>query len=492
MTNKTDIHSNNGNGATLVYLDIEIGDQTYKHESWDHYRRGQAFFATHGSLYGYEGKIISELGSEDIQNLQEIYDSNPSLVRGGVMTLTEPAPLPGGRLIFKLDDTGCPKTCQNFLNFIESTYTNKVQEATYVNTRLFRLVKDHIIQGGDFTKNDGSGGFSSFPSVENPKPFADERHGLRKGAFNKAGVLAMANRGKNTNGSQFFVTIGQGARWTKALEGSYVAFGEVVEEDDGSTSDNRSSNSSDICVDGFALLDKLNKIPTDEEERPILAITIIEHDQILQDFILFPKYLSDKEHDMLVEAATKKLKRALGRQVRYEDGHFDGVITRYRECSASDWGSEMELEAEAAPTTNVKDRTTPQEVMQSIKQQFFPTDWRWVAPHILELESGKGGIKPHVDHLDASGEVVAGLCLGSTAVMELIHQNDPKKQFRVLLPKGCFYFQRDSVRYHYKHGIPIQTDDHHFKGYVIPKEKRISIMLRNAIDKSIYGKASRV
>ncbi|KAH7049911.1 cyclophilin-like domain-containing protein, partial [Linnemannia elongata] len=164
---------------------------------------------------------------------------------------------PGGRLILSLDTAGCPKTCQNFLNFVESTYTAKVHEATYVNTRFFRLVKDHILQGGDFTKNNGAGGHSSLPSIENPKPFADERHGLRKGAFKKAGVLAMANRGKNTNGSQFFLTLGEGPRWTKALEGAYVAFGEV------------------ICVDGFALLDKLNKIPTDEEERPIQAITII-------------------------------------------------------------------------------------------------------------------------------------------------------------------------------------------------------------------------
>ncbi|KAF9993710.1 hypothetical protein BGZ79_001597 [Entomortierella chlamydospora] len=216
-----------------------------------------------------------------------------------------------------------------------------------------------------------------------------------------------------------------------------------------------------------------------------------DHAQILQDFVLFPEYLSSKEHDMLVEAATKKLKRALGKQVRYEDGHFDGVITRYRECSASDWGSGVESVPKSS-TTDTKDRTTPQEVMQSIKQQFFPSHWRWVAPHILELESGKGGIRPHVDHLDASGEVVAGLCLGSTAVMELIHQDDPKKQFRVLLPKGCFYFQRDSVRYNFKHGIPIQTEDHNFKGTVIPKEKRISIMLRNAIDSSIHGTAYRM
>ncbi|KAG0054125.1 hypothetical protein BGZ83_011912 [Gryganskiella cystojenkinii] len=258
--------------GTLVYLDIEIGDQELKATSWDLYHRGQAFFATHGSLYGYAGMTLEELGPEDRQNLQEIYDSNPVLTKGGSITLNEPAPLPGGRLVIKLDTSGCPKTCQNFLNFVESTYTNTVKEATYVHTRFFRLVKDHIIQGGDLTKNDGSGGFSSFPSVENPKPFADEKHGLRKGIFKKAGILAMANRGKNTNGSQFFFTLGQGPRWIKALEGSYVAFGEVVEEEDAVK---RSGAEDGSCADGLALLDKLNRIPTDEEERPIQAVTII-------------------------------------------------------------------------------------------------------------------------------------------------------------------------------------------------------------------------
>ncbi|KAF9904471.1 hypothetical protein BX616_001297 [Lobosporangium transversale] len=217
-----------------------------------------------------------------------------------------------------------------------------------------------------------------------------------------------------------------------------------------------------------------------------------ERSQILQDFILVPDYLSSTEHDMLVDAAVRKLKRALGKQIRYEDGHFDGVITRYRECSASEWGSsggagpgEDALSSTSTSAMARPERTTPLEIMQSIKREFFPLHWHWVSPHILELESEKGGIKPHVDHLDASGEVVAGLCLGSDAVMELIHESDPHhKTFRVLLPKRCFYFQRGQVRYHYKHGIPIDPQDHAFKGKIIPKERRISIMLRNALESS--------
>ncbi|KAF9903365.1 Alpha-ketoglutarate-dependent dioxygenase alkB 7, mitochondrial [Linnemannia zychae] len=220
-----------------------------------------------------------------------------------------------------------------------------------------------------------------------------------------------------------------------------------------------------------------------------------EHAQILKDFILVPDYLSPEEHDMMVREATRKLKRALGKQLRYEDGHFDGVITRYRECSAGDWAMSShplssDSNATTTPTTTRKERTTPQEMMASIKREFFPHSWNWVSPHILELEAGQGGIKPHVDHLDASGSVVAGLCLGSSAVMELIHQDDPEKRFRVLLPKRCFYFQRDAVRYSYMHGIPIEEEDHSFRGTVVKKEKRISVMLRNALDPSLQNNRS--
>ncbi|KAF9417016.1 hypothetical protein BGZ94_010063 [Podila epigama] len=259
---------------TLVYLDIEIGDQELKSTSWDLYRRGQAFFTTHGALYGYSGTTLESLGPEDRQNLQEIYDSNPVLTKGGNITLNEPAPLPGGRLIIRLDTEACPKTSENFLAFCESRFTNKVQQATYVNSHLFRLVKDHILQGGDFTKNDGSGGFSSYPSVENPKPFADEKNGLKK-KFTQPGILAMANRGKNTNGSQFFFTLGKGARWSKTLDGNYVAFGQVLDASSDPSYSSSGTVSDGMSYNGLALLEKLNMIPTDAEERPIQAITII-------------------------------------------------------------------------------------------------------------------------------------------------------------------------------------------------------------------------
>lgn len=75
------------------------------------------------------------------------------------------------------------------------------------------------MQGGDFERGDGRGGYS----IYNKGEFADEAGGLAL-TFERAGQLAMANAGKNTNGSQFFITLAR----TQWLNGAHVIFGEVL------------------------------------------------------------------------------------------------------------------------------------------------------------------------------------------------------------------------------------------------------------------------
>jgi cyclophilin family peptidyl-prolyl cis-trans isomerase len=84
---------------------------------------------------------------------------------------------------------------------------------------IHRVVKGFIIQGGDFVFGNGSGG----ESIYNGKKFKDERLGLGL-KHDRAGILSMGNSGKNSNTSQFFVTLDKAPQ----CDGKHVVFGEVV------------------------------------------------------------------------------------------------------------------------------------------------------------------------------------------------------------------------------------------------------------------------
>lgn len=114
-----------------------------------------------------------------------------------------------GDIKIKLFEKDAPKTCENFITHIKNGY--------YDGLIFHRVIREFMIQGGDPTGT-GRGGESIWG-----KPFKDEFSPNLK--FDRKGLLAMANAGSNTNGSQFFITTVE----TPWLNNHHTIFGEVVE-----------------------------------------------------------------------------------------------------------------------------------------------------------------------------------------------------------------------------------------------------------------------
>mmetsp|Transcript_36540 Transcript_36540/g.66966 ORF Transcript_36540/g.66966 Transcript_36540/m.66966 type:complete len:183 (-) Transcript_36540:168-716(-) len=127
-----------------------------------------------------------------------------------------------------------PRTCKNFYELAKRGY--------YDNTDFHRIVTDFVIQGGDPTGT-GRGGESIYGGS-----FPDEIHPLLK--HNGAGILSMANAGKDTNGSQFFITLAP----LPSLDNKHTIFGRVKR--------------------GMKVVQKMSKVQTNAQDKPINDIKI--------------------------------------------------------------------------------------------------------------------------------------------------------------------------------------------------------------------------
>ena len=146
-----------------------------------------------------------------------------------------------GNIVARLYEKEAPETVKNFTDLAEGKrdWNDRVSNkkgpgSIYANTIFHRVIPNFMVQAGD-PSGTGMGG----PGYK----FADETKGSPH-KFDKKGLLAMANAGPNTNGSQFFITVAP----TPWLTGNHTIFGEVVE--------------------GYPIVEKISNAPRNRQDKP--------------------------------------------------------------------------------------------------------------------------------------------------------------------------------------------------------------------------------
>ena len=242
------------------------------------------------------------------------------------------------RIKIELFEDKVPITSNNF----KSLCTGE-KNITYKGSKIFRIVKNVMIQGGDFEKNDGTGGTSIYG-----EKFDDENFYY---SHSRSGLLSMANKGKNTNGSQFFITL----KDTTWYDEKHVVFGKIINGYDIIKEIEGVKINDDDIPEEDIIIENCGEIKDGIEIDPVKMKEILEKERIEKE-----KQRKKREEEERIEKEKKEKEK--------EEKENDKKYRKRRESDSSSSDSDKEEEKKEEEKRKREEEKRKKEKEEELKE----------------------------------------------------------------------------------------------------------------------------
>ncbi|KAJ3554946.1 hypothetical protein NM688_g2842 [Phlebia brevispora] len=227
---------------------------------------------------------------------------------------------PAGRIVFQLYNDVVPKTAENFRALCtgEKGEGQSGKPLWFKGSNFHRVIKGFMIQGGDFTQGNGTGGESIYG-----EKFEDENFEVK---HSKPFLLSMANAGPGTNGSQFFVTCAP----TPHLDSKHVVFGEVIRGKSVVRAiENHPTSSGDVPTEPCTIADCGELDPSDPSLEQAAAADGDPYEDYPEDQAVLPDGDVSEKPEVALRVAREV--REIGNKL-FKEGNINRALEKYQKA----------------------------------------------------------------------------------------------------------------------------------------------------------------